>query len=422
MQTSWKIRIISSKDLFQIIIITGLLYLYIFQPPIISKYIFLFVEIIIFIVFQLNHKCRPFNDFFHDFKVECNVLILISAYAIFRDLIGGEMVYSSRMVYFTFQGFFFSSYIIWKLKNKSIIKYLFYTGIFASFISISMMVSPVINSFISNYMAEELENYANFEVRYRGYGFSENITFTYSYVLGLCASISLLKSKNNLIFIFTFLTCLIGVAFNARIGFIPILITIAYSIFIRKDFSLYIKFFTGIIIISSCIYYFWKEQIEIYKEVSWSWISSFFFEISNRVFGTKYDTYGSTFDSLGDSFIIWPEGICNWIFGSGKSLFRESIGQNSDIGFILQLNYGGVIFLTLIVFFIAYTIIRYWKINKLTWFTLIYTISVLILNYKGFFFAGTPGARFIYLLYTWGIIQSINKNTLKKRKYECIQR
>lgn len=420
MQNSWKIKIISSKNLFQNIIITGLLYLYIFQPPIISKYLFLFSEILIFFVFQSIHRWKPFTEFYRSFNVECNILIIIIAYSLFRDLIGGEMVYSDRMLYFTFQGFFFSSFIIGELKHKNIEKYLLFTGIFASFISITMMVSPNINSLISNYMAEELENYAHFKVRYRGYGFSENITFTYSYILGICAGICLLKTKYNIIYTVPFLTCLIGVAFNARIGFIPIILTICYSIFIRKEYKSYIKFIIGILIVGYCVYYIWEEQIEIYREASWMWISSFFYEISNQIFGTKFDTYGSTIDSLGDSFIIWPEGLFNWIFGSGKSLFRESHGKNSDIGYILQLNYGGVLFLSLIIFFMAYTIIRCWRRYKNTWFTIIYTISILALNYKGFFFAGTPGARFIYLLYIWGIMRTNINNHLIKN--ECLQR
>lgn len=405
MQTFRTVKREESGNLLSSALIIALMYLYIFQPPIISKYVFLGIELIIFLTFQCIHKFKPLKVFYINFNVEINVLIVLVIYAILRDLIGGENVYSSRMAYFTFQAFYFSGFLIWKFKDRDIEQKLLYTGILGSLVTITMMVNPQINSVISNYMKDELASYENFEIRYRGYGFSENITFTYSYVLGICAGLCLLKTQNKLIYAFPFITCLIGVAFNARIGFVPIIITICYSIFVAKDIRHIFKLIFGIILVCCCIYYLWEEQIELYKETSWIWISSFFYEFSDFLFGTSLQTQGSTFNNLAGSFIIFPERISEWIFGSGKSIYLESEGNNSDIGYILQLNYGGLIFLSLICFFIVYTVLRYWNKNKLTWFSVIFIISVVLLNYKGFFFAGTPGARFIYLLYTWGILR-----------------
>lgn len=404
----------SNRSIYEIIIV-GLIYLYIFQPPILSKYIYLGVEFLLFFIFQLSSDFRPLRKFYAIFRVELNILFLIVLYAIIRDLLSGEIVYSDRMIYFTFQAFFFSSFLDWQFRNQDIGKILMKTGIFGSLITVAMMINPNINSIIMNYMKDELINYENFEIRYRGYGFSENITFTYSYVLGLCASMCLLKTKSNFLYSFPFLTCLIGVAFNARVGFIPIIITLFYSIFINKDIKHILKLIIGITLASCCLYFFLEKEIETYKETSWTWISSFFYDMSDSIFGTSFQSENSTLNTLTGSFIVLPNNLIEWIFGSGESLYLASEGNNTDIGYLLQLNYGGLIFLSFICYFMAYTSVRYWKLNKLKWFTIIYITSIMLLNYKGFFFAGTPGVRFIYLLYTWGIMRRY-KSTIYNKK------
>ena len=293
MQTFRTLKLSKRNNTLYWVTVIVLLYLYIFQPPIISKYIFVSIEFIIFIIFQSLSNWQPFFKFYRIFKVEINILLLCVVYTIVRDLMSGEIVYSSRIPYFTFQAFFFSNYIIWQFRRENIEKYLLYTGIFASLVTIAIMVNSSVNSFVMNYMREELANYENFEIRYRGYGFSENITFTYSYVLGICASICLLKTNKKILYVFPFITCLIGVAFNARIGFIPIIITIIYSIFVNRDVKLYLKLSVGVFLVSCIAFCFFEEQIEIYKESSWLWISMFFYEISDFLFGTKFNSQGS---------------------------------------------------------------------------------------------------------------------------------
>jgi len=99
--------------------------------------------------------------------------------------------------------------------------------------------------------------------------------------------------------------------------------------------------------------------------------------------------------------IYFPENI---IFGSGKYIFTGK-KITSDIGYILQIYYGGIIYLILIGTFFFALIKRISKILTWKhWFPIIALITIIISNFKGNFFASNPGIHTILLLYVFFIL------------------
>ncbi|MDO5665379.1 MAG: hypothetical protein Q4G63_09005, partial [Bacteroidia bacterium] len=149
----------------------------------------------------------------------------------------------------------------------------------------------------------------------------------------------------------------------------------------------------------------------LFTLLSNDWALDFFRQVSDTFFGTNFSQYGNTFDTLTGSFVVLPQDTLEWIFGSGKSLFN-AFDNNTDIGYLLQLNYGGLLFLFLIILFILITSVRLIKSLKYShWFTIFLILSVLILNYKGFVFAGTPGGRLLFFYYVYFIYNKRNNKT-----------
>lgn len=97
-------------------------------------------------------------------------------------------------------------------------------------------------------------------------------------------------------------------------------------------------------------------------------------ETSNVVLGTSFDVQSSNIEIL-QNMIVYPSDLGEWIFGKGESIFGIS-GQNSDIGYIIQLNYGGIIYCILLAFFFFLIVYRLFKMGiKKEWYFFVVTYS-----------------------------------------------
>jgi hypothetical protein len=113
------------------------------------------------------------------------------------------------------------------------------------------------------------------------------------------------------------------------------------------------------------------------------------------------------------------ESFFTLIFGTGESVFL-SAKRNSDMGWVLQIYYGGFVLLLMIVFYMLYLFRRTIKVLHIKhWFTLMFIFSLPILNTKGFFFASTPGCRLFTFLYVYYIMKRVyeKKNNNSKIVY-----
>jgi len=128
------------KEIFKNFFIISLFYVYIFQPPVINKYIYIVLEFIIFLFYVLFVDKKIIRIFVKKFKVEIFLLYTIICYSILRDILAGNEVYSFRFFAWVFQSFVFGFliiYVIEKFNKKNedrlqIISLLYWTCFIAS--------------------------------------------------------------------------------------------------------------------------------------------------------------------------------------------------------------------------------------------------------------------------------------------------
>lgn len=417
------------QEVFRYFLGVGLMYIYIFQPPVIPKIIYPLLELLILLIYIILFNRSFFNEFLSAFKIETFLLLLILLYSLLRDMAGGEIVYFDRFLLWTFQAFVFGFFItkINCQKNYrnllvhkptiNLFNLAYWAAVIASLLTLLLILNPTFDSFYESIQLDEYyERYENFDFRYRAYGIAENLTFTYSYTLGMFAGYSLLVINKQKYLIIPVITLLIGVMFNARIGFVSILLCLLIIILQRRWKNIFLFFFLSIVAI--LLYSLLAKDNELSLLLNNNWALDFFYQLSDTFFGTNLSQYGNTFDTLTGRFFVLPQSASEWIFGSGKSLFNV-FDNNTDIGYLLQLNYGGLIFLFLIILFIIHTCLRLLKSLKFShWYTLFFILSVIILNFKGFVFAGTPGGRLLFLLYVYFIYCKRKDCATKNNEHE----
>ncbi len=337
------------------------------------------------------------------------MVVLMIIFSLWRDTFSGEMVYFDRFTAWGFQAFFFSAVILLYFQNKnvSLFSLLYWSSFIAALISVALLLIPSFDKWYETIQLDGYyEIYKNFEHRYRAYGIAENLTFTYGFIMGLFSGYSLLLIKKNALFIIPFFIFLLAAIFNARIGLVPILFFIFYSIFILQDYKLWFRFLLSLVVLTIFGYIYslsiGKNLFDLSIFSNFKWVLNFFLDILGMTDSNEVSTLSIIFSK----FIIIPdESLLQFLFGTGESLFGRESGS-SDMGFILQLNYAGISFLVLIMLFIFFCTYRLIIMLGVThWFTSFFFFLIIILNIKGFIFAATPGGRLIFLLYMYFILQ-----------------
>lgn len=390
-----------------------LLYLYIFQPPLINKLFYIGLEFILF-MFIFLLKAKKIIKIFSIFKIEFFILIVIIIYTLCRDIITGEIVYSDRFIGWMFQSFIFGSIILIYYENrKNLLELIYWTSFMAALFSVILLVSPDFDNLYKSFSLDSVyETYKNFEVRYRGYGISENLTFTYSIIMGMFCGYSIILLRKNYLYFFPLVIFILATVLNARIGLVSIFIILMYLILIKVDFRILSRFVLLLIASTICLILYLKYMDINLNQVKFSanidWVMEFFLDILGK-------TENSTLLILFDKFIIVPDkSLIEFLFGTGVSLFGLE-SKSSDVGYVLQLYYGGIIFLLLILIFMYYCFFRILKILGIKhWYSSFFILIILISNIKGFIFAATPGGRLLFFLYMYFIVKKYKERQLMK--------
>jgi hypothetical protein len=394
------------------------LYFFIFQPPVISRSSYFIIELVFFLIYFFI-KPKLIGDILKYFKSELLLLLIILVYVLFRDLLKGENVFFFKILSFTFQCFLFPVLIVslyfknnkFETPNSNLINISFWAIVLAGFSASLLLFNTSINEIYNSLIVQDMNQREVGKRIFRGFGVSENLTFTFSYLLGFGAGYTLYTTKSLYAYFILIPLFLLGVVVNARIGFIPIFAFILLLIFSGKYKNILIILFTTIIIINIIPHFSVFDILILNQE----WISLFFIDIFNVFSGSTIATGGnSTITTLFTDFVILPNSLMEWFIGSGENLFlRET--SFSDVGFIIQLFYGGLFFTVLLVLFIFQILKRITNHFGLKyWFTILLFLTIFILNIKGSFFVSTPGSRYFMLLYVY-LIYSSTLNYFKKK-------
>ena len=308
-------------------------------------------------VFFFN-KISLISRFFLLFKTEITILFVLSIYVFFLDFIYGRNVYFTHVFYYIFEVFPLSYFIVdffFKKSNKeSFFKLLIIVGTIAASISLLSYLSPSINNFIGSFLKGNV--LTEFSIG-RNHGFASGLLYPYPLCQGIIAVLALKMVSGSKIYIFPFLLIFFSIIINARIGLLPIILFLLMNFKLKNIIYLSLFIFTFIIANTAGLFSKYQELID--------WNLILFYDFSDYFFNTNYGAYGSDgsfFTFIIENFLVYPSTTFGWIFGELREVFSDPV-KNSDIGYINDLIYGGLILVILIMFFFMKISMRLWQIK-----------------------------------------------------------
>lgn len=345
---------------------------------------------------------------------------LLILYCIFTELVNSTLGEGYSITYILiYIECFIVTWAFYDLLSKQkvghfiFMKTLVYFGIIQSIIAIGMLLNFNFKNFVFYNVLTVNENNKILEPAYyliRGFGIGSGYFFSLPILQGLVMCVMLLyyhtKKKYYMSIILAPLF-LISMLFNARIS---IAVLVAFLMIIlfnfikgKKYFIPIIKYFFYITIIVSLIFVFidsssfQTEQIE--KTLEW-------------LFADTDSGSSKTVNTLLNRHLFFPQELTSFIFGKGISL--PTISLQSDIGFVQDIFFGGILFVIL-QFITLMSFTFYILKNNSSVFAkyLIYTmmLTLIIVNFKGTIFGVNEFIKGYFLILF--IFMEKNKKQLK---------
>ncbi len=405
----------NTKQKNKIVLLLGiftLIYIYIYNPPFsflpFTPLRFLYILLLAFInpTFLLK--------FFQLFQKEILIFSLIIVYSLFRGIFGDNLdifyVDLQTFVDTFLLGFIIVYFCLTSFPRINFLMLLLYISFVACIFTIILIIAPALNDYVRDQLLKTTE-YTDL-LKFRNFGLSEGLTFSYGIVQGITLAIIMYYINRKRIFLFILPLLVFSIMFNARIGFVPPLMMIVYMITFGKKatsiiFYSIISFFSMMFLLSLPIFESYQKTLE--------WGLDFFSEISNFFSGNVKKGSGNL-DVLINNMIVLPDTSLEYIFGSGKNLFLDRY-ENTDIGYILQLNYGGLIYIGLLFSLVFYMLKKLINVNiNYRWFNFLFITTIIICNIKGNFLTTSPALRYLFMIYIYiRISYSYYKNFLNTK-------
>lgn len=370
-----------------------MLYIFMYNPPLNALPIYPKYFLYPFIIFPVLFN-SPNIKRLASFKKIGLLFFLLVLFSYVRELFTYELVFfPSNILLFIETTFlpFFIYYYLKKIKpNGDIIKEIIYVGFFASLISIAMITNEGLANYI-RYNLLKTDFYTDI-VAHRAFGFAEGLTFSFGTIQGIILSLCIFYSKSNKVYILFIPFLFISIMFNARIGFLPVVI--ASIIYFILNFSIKRVATIVTILLVTIVAFSGSTLFEKYSD-NIEWGLDFFFQASNFLSGSKSD---NTLDTLTGDMAVLPQTQIDWLVGSGENIFTRAI-RNSDVGYFIQINYGGIVYIGLICLIFAYLIIQNFKVSKqYRWIFAVLVLTFIISNFKGNMFSPIGSVRLLMLL------------------------
>lgn len=379
------------------LIILSLVYLFIFNPPFkfmpfgIPKILYLFALTYLIIKSKLG-------SFLLSYKSILKPMLIYISYSLIIQFITFSNASFAQINFFILFESFITTYVIAEilvhLYNNKADKMVMWTIIIASLISVVMISNPSLNSYVRDTLLIEQKENIEHVLAFRAFGFAEDLLYTFAIVLGIGTCLCLKYAKNNKCYYIFIIPLLIGILFNARIGIVPIILYLFYLVIIERNFSLIIYITVFIVTLVTILL---NSSFGEEYEVTINWIMDGINEISNIFTGEQSEKNTNT-DTL-IRMIVFPESIGGIIFGTGENIYLKW-NNNSDIGYILQIYFGGIIYLFLFLLIVIKLFVKLLANNLCDkWFNYIFIGTILLCNIKGYFFYTCSGMRVLMLLF-----------------------
>lgn len=384
----------------------AILYFYIYNPML-RPGIAIGGTILIFI--SLLYTIKSFaivSKFLKYYKKELALSIIITIYVTIICVLNGEdfsLITKDLVVWIICSSIvpiFLVNTIVCRYKNIAFWDIILEIGFIASLLSCFALFVPPFNDFLRSIQVEidttgdSLEEQLDF----RCFGFAFYLTSRYGYVQGLMASLSLLRlDSSHKRYAFYFLTFFLSVIVNARTGLFPIGMTLLYLLsrtVIKIKIITLLKMGLAGLIGGALL-------IKIFNAIPD--ILDFFLDFFDQL--SFMFVEGQLEDSGYSKMFFLPETMTGFIFGEG----RRAVGimDRSDIGYVNQIFYGGIIFAGSLVLYEYMVFRKVLKWSKERIFAAIFFISMFIFNYKGAWFAdGLSAFVRLWMLYYFVLVHN----------------
>lgn len=368
----------------------------------------------LFLLLVLVINGRKYGSLLKNFGKEFFLLFGAFLYVLFRTLIGGDSDILTKNIYGIIDTFFVPlALVLYAIKSgitteKQFIRCILILGAVASVISLISFIFPPVQAYIKYNILNLQPETALYWNKYRGFGLAMSLTSSYAYIQGIIFVLGCFYSKDNKWFLFFLPLVLLSVIFNARTGLLILLIGVVIFFVSRKrNFT---SFLFGMLAIFMLIFLpDIMQTFGVSSEIR-EWVAVLFDDI-DTIYSSRDLTQTNTGSRLFDSMWILPETESEWLIGKGYSLFRTEIDEHSDTGWILQLNYGGIIYMLFLYPIIIRMVSGLHKIGRKTIAIYIF-IVFLIINTKSSFYPASETFRLLMIIYMF-FIMTINNNDKK---------
>jgi hypothetical protein len=235
-------------------------------------------------------------------------------------------------------------------------------GVFQVCCVILTFLFPGLREYIvTSSSSESLEDTFAIVRDYRIYGLARGYTFTMPLFQGLCIIIAtVLGIYKTPKYYFLIPLYVLSIVVNARVALISIVIVPCVILLVSFNKNIVKKIVLNIFLLLS-IYY--AAQIISYlannspSYSTWNWLNS----AIEEVYSFKSGQAEGNLYALTDTMWFYPEGI-DLLVGTGENVFGREF-KSSDIGYVVNLYYGGIVLSILI--YVAYFVLlmKYSKDN-----------------------------------------------------------
>ncbi len=379
------------KQKIAYIVFVFLLYLFLFDPPFYMFRGALRFSNILLVIALLYHctKIKNYLHFLRNLRRELQLFLFLSVFIIVRSAFEMELSHINRMLMAFLNIFMVVPFFLQFSKEfdfcteEKIARALMLTCTIASFISIACLTNPALYSYIKFSVIQVSENDYLYNNEYRGFGLASYLTSNYGFILGFIAGMGCFYIKENKWFLFCIPFVVIAGLINCRTSILITSSIIAILLFFeRRTASSGLVVLFGVIFVLNFSYFLTFLNT---SDRTLEWLTSFRQQIAIILSG---EVSGTEADDLFGRMIIWPEFLEQWFVGRGYDIFINKSGaEKSDVGWIRQLNYGGIMYLLLFYSVIMALLKRIHHSGHLS-FLLVFIVTYCIANTKTLCYPG----------------------------------
>lgn len=366
---------------FRYIIVIFLLYIYF--NSVYFRFLGDFVSQHIMLILVLACSNKGFIKFIKFNRRLLGLYILILLVTILITLKGGEkQPFNNAIMKIAYYIYVPSILIPYMCNNKlSLDKCIIVIGWISGVLSTLCFMSVDVANLMSGLFANNVENIDHLTEE-RAFGIASGITYAYglvnAFILAYSFNIGYYKKWYSILYC---VLLLFATVINTRTSFIIEIIFILVFFLMSRTRNK-IRLFALIGALGTVAYFFIIPMIS--GSTTGDWIIEGFLQTNDIILGTN-TARNNVFYTLQD-MIIFPSTLSDWLFGTGEFIYYKS-----DIGFIIQIFYGGLFYLLLLL--IAY----YITIRQLDskYMVVSAIIMLLIANYKGVYLEYNDGLKLI---------------------------